>query len=378
VAVEERVAASSDTGGATAPPDIRLEGVTKRFDDVVAVDNLTLDVPHGAFFALLGPSGCGKTTTLRMIGGFEEPTDGTIFLGDRDVTGLPPYRRDVNTVFQSYALFPHLSIYENVAFGLRRRGVGGNDLRQQVTRILELVQLAGFEKRKPRQLSGGQQQRVALARALVNSPRVLLLDEPLGALDLKLRKEMQLFIKALQHDLGITFIHVTHDQEEAMTMADSIAVMNKGHIEQLGSPDQLYEQPATPFVARFLGVSNLLEGEAQGDGTVKLSDGTVVRAPASAGRNGPVAVGIRPEKIRLGTGEENNLTGEVRESAYIGVSTQYIVATSHGPITVYVQNRNTRASAANAGDRVTLSWSPEATFVVDPEEEKRNDGPPVQ
>ena len=378
MAVEERVAASSDTGGATAPPDIRLEGVTKRFDDVVAVDNLTLDVPHGAFFALLGPSGCGKTTTLRMIGGFEEPTDGTIFLGDRDVTGLPPYRRDVNTVFQSYALFPHLSIYENVAFGLRRRGVGGNDLRQQVTRILELVQLAGFEKRKPRQLSGGQQQRVALARALVNSPRVLLLDEPLGALDLKLRKEMQLFIKALQHDLGITFIHVTHDQEEAMTMADSIAVMNKGHIEQLGSPDQLYEQPATPFVARFLGVSNLLEGEAQGDGTVKLSDGTVVRAPASAGRNGPVAVGIRPEKIRLGTGEENSLTGEVRESAYIGVSTQYIVATSHGPITVYVQNTNTRASAANVGDRVTLSWSPEATFVVDPEEEKRNDGPPVQ
>jgi spermidine/putrescine transport system ATP-binding protein len=378
VAVEEGVAASSDTGGATAPPDIRLEGVTKRFDDVVAVDNLTLDVPHGAFFALLGPSGCGKTTTLRMIGGFEEPTDGTIFLGDRDVTGLPPYRRDVNTVFQSYALFPHLSIYENVAFGLRRRGVGGNDLRQQVTRILELVQLAGFEKRKPRQLSGGQQQRVALARALVNSPRVLLLDEPLGALDLKLRKEMQLFIKALQHDLGITFIHVTHDQEEAMTMADSIAVMNKGHIEQLGSPDQLYEQPATGFVARFLGVSNLLEGEAQGDGNVKLSDGTVVRAPAAAGRNGPVAVGIRPEKIRLGTGEENSLTGEVRESAYIGVSTQYIVATSHGPITVYVQNTNTRASAANAGDRVTLSWSPEATFVVDPEEEKRNDGPPVQ
>jgi len=378
VAVEERAAASSDTGGATAPPDVRLEGVTKRFDGVVAVDNLTLNVPHGAFFALLGPSGCGKTTTLRMIGGFEEPTDGTILLGDRDVTGLPPYRRDVNTVFQSYALFPHLSIYENVAFGLRRRGVKGDDLRGQVTRILELVQLAGFDRRKPKQLSGGQQQRVALARALVNSPRVLLLDEPLGALDLKLRKEMQLFIKALQHDLGITFIHVTHDQEEAMTMADSIAVMNKGHIEQLGSPDELYEQPATPFVARFLGVSNLLEGEAQGDGTVKLSDGTVVRAPASAGRKGPVAVGIRPEKIRLGTGEENSLMGEVRESAYIGVSTQYIVATSHGPLTVYVQNTNTRASAANVGDRVTLSWSPEATFVVDPEEEKRNDGPPVQ
>jgi spermidine/putrescine transport system ATP-binding protein len=378
VAVEERVAASSDNGGATAPPDIRLEGVTKRFDDVVAVDDLTLEVPHGAFFALLGPSGCGKTTTLRMIGGFEEPTEGTIFLGDRDVTGLPPYRRDVNTVFQSYALFPHLSIFENVAFGLRRRGVGGQDLRHQVTRILELVQLAGYEKRKPRQLSGGQQQRVALARALVNSPRVLLLDEPLGALDLKLRKEMQLFIKALQHDLGITFIHVTHDQEEAMTMADSIAVMNGGHIEQLGSPDDLYERPATPFVARFLGVSNLLQGEADGDGNVRLKDGTIVRAPASKGRKGPVAVGIRPEKIRLGAGEENSLTGEVQERAYIGVSTQYVVSTSHGPITVYVQNTDANAVAVQAGDQVTVSWSPEATFVVDPEEGKRNDGPTLQ
>jgi spermidine/putrescine transport system ATP-binding protein len=378
VAVEERVGAPRDTGGATAPPDIRLEGVTKRFDDVVAVDNLALEVPHGAFFALLGPSGCGKTTTLRMIGGFEEPTEGTIFLGDRDVTGLPPYRRDVNTVFQSYALFPHLSIFENVAFGLRRRGVGGQDLRHQVTRILELVQLAGYEKRKPRQLSGGQQQRVALARALVNSPRVLLLDEPLGALDLKLRKEMQLFIKALQHDLGITFIHVTHDQEEAMTMADSIAVMNGGHIEQLGSPDDLYERPATPFVARFLGVSNLLQGEADGDGNVRLKDGTIVRAPASKGRKGPVAVGIRPEKIRLGAGEENSLTGEVQERAYIGVSTQYVVSTSHGPITVYVQNTDANAVAVQAGDQVTVSWSPEATFVVDPEEGTRNDGPTLQ
>jgi spermidine/putrescine transport system ATP-binding protein len=378
VAVEERVAASSQTGEATAAPDIRLEGVTKRFDDVVAVDNLMLDVPRGAFFALLGPSGCGKTTTLRMIGGFEEPTEGTIFLGDRDVTGLPPYRRDVNTVFQSYALFPHLSIFENVAFGLRRRGVGGKDLRHQVTRILELVQLAGYEKRKPRQLSGGQQQRVALARALVNSPRVLLLDEPLGALDLKLRKEMQLFIKALQNDLGITFIHVTHDQEEAMTMADSIAVMNLGHIEQLGSPDELYERPVTPFVARFLGVSNLLEGEAQSDGTVRLSDGTVVHAPAAAGRTGAFAVGIRPEKIRLGAGEANSLTGEVQERAYIGVSTQYIVSTSHGPITVYVQNTDANAVAVQPGDQVTLSWSPEATFVVDPEEGKKNDGPALQ
>jgi spermidine/putrescine transport system ATP-binding protein len=370
VAVEERVAAPTGTGEASAASDVRLEAVTKRFDDVVAVDELTLEVPRGAFFALLGPSGCGKTTTLRMIGGFEEPTEGTIFLGDRDVTGLPPYRRDVNTVFQSYALFPHLTIFENVAFGLRRRGVKGNDLRGQVTKILELVQLAGFERRKPRQLSGGQQQRVALARALVNSPRVLLLDEPLGALDLKLRKEMQLFIKALQHDLGITFIHVTHDQEEAMTMADSIAVMNAGHIEQLGSPDELYERPVTPFVARFLGVSNLLEGEADGDGAVRLKDGTVVRAPA-AGQKGAVAIGIRPEKIRLGAGEENRLSGEVSERAYIGVSTQYIVKTTHGPITVYVQNTDQQAVSVQPGDQVTVSWSPDATFVVNPEEERK-------
>jgi spermidine/putrescine transport system ATP-binding protein len=371
MAVDERVEAARDTGGATAPPDVRLDTVTKRFDDVVAVDRLTLEVPRGSFFALLGPSGCGKTTTLRMIGGFEEPTEGVIYLGERDVTGLPPYRRDVNTVFQSYALFPHLSIFENVAFGLRRRGVGGHDLRGQVSKILELVQLAGYERRKPRQLSGGQQQRVALARALVNSPRVLLLDEPLGALDLKLRKEMQLFIKALQHDVGITFIHVTHDQEEAMTMADSIAVMNAGRIEQLGSPDDLYERPATPFVARFLGVSNLLEGTAEGDGAVKLADGTVVRAPGAAGRQGRVAVGIRPEKIRLGAGEHNALTGQVKERAYIGVSTQYIVETAHGRLTVYVQNTDPSAGAVQPGDHVTLTWSPEATFVVDPEEERK-------
>ena len=371
MAVEERqVESPSQAERATAPPDVRLESVTKRFDDVVAVDDVSLEIPRGSFFALLGPSGCGKTTTLRMIGGFEEPTAGTIYLGERDVTGLPPYRRDVNTVFQSYALFPHLSIFENVAFGLRRRGIKGGDLRGQVVKILELVQLAGFERRKPRQLSGGQQQRVALARALVNSPRVLLLDEPLGALDLKLRKEMQLFIKALQHDLGITFIHVTHDQEEAMTMADSIAVMNAGHIEQLGSPDDLYEHPVTPFVARFLGASNLLEGRAEGDDSVRLKDGTVVHAPAAGDRRGPVAVGIRPEKIRLGAREVNSLAGEVRERAYIGVSTQYIVDTSHGAITVYVQNTDPSAGAVQPGDQVTISWSPEATFVVDSEEEK--------
>ncbi|MGH3058408.1 MAG: ABC transporter ATP-binding protein [Gaiellaceae bacterium] len=342
-----------------------MDAVTKRFDDVVAVDGVSLEIPPGSFFALLGPSGCGKTTTLRMIGGFEEPTAGTIYLGDRDVTNLPPYKRDVNTVFQSYALFPHLSIFENVAFGLRRRGVKGADLRGRVTKILDLVQLPGMGPRKPRQLSGGQQQRVALARALVNSPRVLLLDEPLGALDLKLRKEMQLFIKALQHDLGITFVHVTHDQEEAMTMADSIAVMHDGVIEQLGTPTELYESPRTAFVAGFLGISNLLPGTAEGNGIVRLSDGTAVRVPAAAGRSGEVSIGIRPEKVRLGGGEENRLAGEVRESAYIGVSTQYVVDTPAGAIRLYVQNAEPGAGSARPGDQVTVGWSPEATFVVE-------------
>src|SRR5436305_3520958 len=259
MAVEERIQQSLDRAAEpSGTPDVRLDRVTKRFDDVTAVDDLSLEIPHGSFLALLGPSGCGKTTTLRMIGGFEEPTAGAIYLGDNEVSGTPAYKRDVNTVFQSYALFPHLSIFENVAFGLRRKGVGGGDLRKRVEHMLDLVQLGGYGKRRPRPLTGGQQQRVALARALVNSPRVLLLDEPLGALDLKLRKEMQLFIKALQHDLGITFIHVTHDQEEAMTMADRIAVMSNGKIEQLGAPGDLYERPQTPFVASFLGVSNLL------------------------------------------------------------------------------------------------------------------------
>src|SRR4051795_11192582 len=265
MAVEQQIQQSLERAAEpSGTPDVRLDRVTKRFEDVVAVDDLSLEIDRGRFYALLGPSGCGKTTTLRMIGGFEEPTAGAIYLGDREVSGLPAYKRDVNTVFQSYALFPHLSIFENVAFGLRRKGNRGRELEGKVEQILDLVQLGGYGKRKPRQLSGGQQQRVALARALVNSPRVLLLDEPLGALDLKLRKEMQLFIKALQHDVGITFVHVTHDQEEAMTMADQIAVMNKGKIEQLGTPDELYERPKTAFVAGFLGISNLLLGKVAG------------------------------------------------------------------------------------------------------------------
>jgi spermidine/putrescine transport system ATP-binding protein len=354
-------------GTAVAAADIRLEALTKRFDDVVAVDAVDLEIERGSFFALLGPSGCGKTTTLRMIGGFEEPTAGRILLGDRDVSTLPPYKRDVNTVFQSYALFPHLSIFENVAFGLRRKGVRSGALKSQVREMLALVGLADVERRKPSQLSGGQQQRIALARALVNHPRVLLLDEPLGALDLKLRKQMQLELKRIQHEVGITFVHVTHDQEEAMTMADGIAIMNAGRIEQLGTPSELYEQPRTAFVAGFLGVSNLLPGTVTGEGSVRLEDGTTVRVPEAAlrGRSGHVAIGIRPEKIRPDDQEDNVLSGTVSETAYIGVSTQYIVETPTGAVSLYVQNDRPGARTIAPGDRLTLSWEPDSTFVVD-------------
>jgi spermidine/putrescine transport system ATP-binding protein len=283
------------------------------------------------------------------------------------MTGVRPYRRPVNTVFQSYALFPHLDVYENIAFGLREAKVAKAEVRDRVGEAISLVQLEGRERSRPRQLSGGQQQRVALARALVNSPRVLLLDEPLGALDLKLRKEMQLFIKALQHDLGITFIHVTHDQEEAMTMADQIAVMNGGRIEQLGTPTDLYEGPRTAFVAGFLGISNLLPGTVTGPTAVRLDDGSEVRVPegALAGRNGKVAVGVRPEKIRLGHHQENQLTGRLLETAYVGVSTQYVLETKAGNVSVYVQNSEPGVSQAAPTD---ISWSPDSTFVVDPTE----------
>ena len=346
--------------------DIRLEGVTKRFDDVVAVDDLSLDIERGSFFALLGPSGCGKTTTLRMIGGFEEPSAGTIYLGDRDVTGLPSYKRDVNTVFQSYALFPHLSIFDNVAFGLRRKSVRGAELKRRVGEALELVDLTGMERRKPSQLSGGQQQRIALARALVNRTRVLLLDEPLGALDLKLRKQMQLELKGIQHEVELTFVHVTHDQEEAMTMADRIAIMNVGRIEQLGAPAELYEFPRTAFVAGFLGISNLLPGKVAGRGLVRLDEGTEVRVPAEAldGRKDRVAVGVRPEKIRLGpgSGEDNRLAASLLESAYVGVATQYVLQTRAGNVSVYVQNS---APGARQQNPTEISWNPDSTFVVD-------------
>ncbi|MGB2873871.1 MAG: ABC transporter ATP-binding protein [Gaiellaceae bacterium] len=364
MAVESTAEVEQQAQAPRGTADVRLEHITKRFDEVTAVDDVSLEIERGSFFALLGPSGCGKTTTLRMIGGFEEPTAGTIYLGEEPVTGRPPYKRDVNTVFQSYALFPHLTIFENVAFGLRRRGVRSHDLRGRVTEILRLVGLSGMEKRKPRQLSGGQQQRVALARALVNKPRVLLLDEPLGALDLKLRKQMQLELKAIQHDVGITFVHVTHDQEEAMTMADQIAIMNAGRIEQLGAPTELYEGPRTAFVAGFLGISNLLPGIVAGPDVVRLDDGSTVRVPAQAlgGRTGRVAVGVRPEKLRLGHGEENRLTGRLLETAYVGVATQYVLETKAGNVSVYVQNSEPGARLEAPGE---ISWSPDSTFVVD-------------
>ena len=362
------------TATAAATADVRLEKVVKRFDDIVAVDGISVEIPRGAFFALLGPSGCGKTTTLRMIGGFEEPTEGHIYLGDQDVVGLPPYKRDVNTVFQSYALFPHMSIEDNIGFGLERKGVAKGELKGRVAEMIELVGLAGFAKRKPRQLSGGQQQRVALGRALVNHPRVLLLDEPLGALDLKLRKQMQLELKRIQHEVGITFVHVTHDQEEAMTMADTIAVMNQGRVEQLGRPAELYERPATAFVAGFLGASNLLPGTIEGTGAIRLVDGTVVRAQVN-GRAGPVAAGVRPEKITIGAGGgANELPGTVAETAYIGVATQVVVRTAAGTVHVFSQNIDAGGRVPAPGTTVVLSWAPESTFVVDRDKSTTEEG----
>ncbi len=358
---------------ATVSPDVRLVDVVKEFDDVRAVDGVSVEIPSGSFFALLGPSGCGKTTTLRMIGGFEEPTAGQIFLGDGDVVGLPPYRRDVNTVFQSYALFPHMTVFDNVAFGLERKGRReAHSSGSACSRCSSSSTSPAREQRKPKQLSGGQQQRVALARAIVNNPRVLLLDEPLGALDLKLRKQMQLELKRIQHDLGLTFVHVTHDQEEAMTMADTIAVMNRGRIEQLGTPSELYERPRTAFVAGFLGKSNLLAGTVVADGLVRLVDGTEVRGD-TVGLAGDVAAGVRPEKVRLGEGLPNRLTGKVKESAYIGVATEVVVTTASGDLTVFHQNVEAGGVVAAAGK----SRRPElgaGSHVRDPDRHDRTQG----
>ena len=356
----------------TNAADIHLEAVTKRFGEVTAVDDLTLSIPRGAFYALLGPSGCGKTTTLRMVGGFEDPTEGTIYLGGQDVTQLPPYKRDVNTVFQSYALFPHLSVEKNVSFGLERRRTSKDEVRTRVAEALEMVQLADYGKRKPAQLSGGQQQRVALARALVNQPRALLLDEPLGALDLRLRKQLQLELKRIHEDVGLTFVHVTHDQEEAMTMADEIAVMKDGRIEQRGDATELYERPTTEFVANFLGVSNLIDatiaGRPNGAARFQTHDGATIHAPASAARDGAVRVGVRPEKLSIvdeAPADANTLRGRVEVATFLGVSLQYIVRTHGGEaLTVVEQNREGAQRAVGPGAEVVLAWRPEHTFVV--------------
>ncbi|MFG2097338.1 ABC transporter ATP-binding protein [Streptomyces sp. NPDC048612] len=359
--------------------DVRLQGISKTYGSFTAVHPLDLTVPAGSFFALLGASGCGKTTTLRMIAGLEEPTTGTVELSGRDVTVLPPYKRQVNTVFQNYALFPHLDIYENVAFGLRRRGI--KSVKKQVEEMLDLVQLGPMARRKPQQLSGGQQQRVAVARALINHPQVLLLDEPLGALDLKLRRQMQLELKRIQTEVGITFVHVTHDQEEAMTMADTVAVMNGGRVEQLGAPADLYENPATTFVANFLGTSNLIEAEVVETGGEELllkAVDTTLRLPAArcraAARKGEkVLAGIRPEKVSLTHGDDadavadgrNRLSGRIKDAGFIGVSTQYVVEVPGlGELAVYEQNVE-RDGRLVPGADIVLHWSPAHTFGLD-------------
>ncbi len=363
------------------PGNLELVRLTRHFDDFIAVDGIDLVVPGGSFFALLGPSGCGKTTTLRMLAGLEEPTSGQILLGREDITGTRAYQRKVNTVFQSYALFPHLSVLDNVGFGLRQRKIG--DWQRRAMEALELVKLADRAKQRPRQLSGGMQQRVALARAIVNEPDVLLLDEPLGALDLKLRREMQIELKRIQQEVGITFIHVTHDQEEAMTMADTVAVMRAGRLEQIGAPADLYDHPATTFVANFLGQSNLLPLEglsdpggeyitahAYGNGLVveraQLPSGMVLTSQATT-VDKPVHLGIRPEKLRILSPSDpasaNRLGGWVIDASFNGVATTYLVAMPWGQ-ELTVTRPNDGSPRAQRGDEVTLGWDPNQAFVL--------------
>jgi spermidine/putrescine transport system ATP-binding protein len=367
----------------TAPPSagdetydgLRLRGVTKSFGSFHAVTDLDLDIPKGSFFALLGPSGCGKTTTLRMVAGLETPTAGTITLAGQDITYARPYRRPVNTVFQNYALFPHLDIYENVAFGLKRRKVKGID--EKVREMLDLVELENQARKRPAQLSGGQQQRVALARALINEPQVLLLDEPLGALDLKLRRAMQIELKRIQTDVGLTFVHVTHDQEEAMTMADTVAVMNLGVIEQMGAPQDLYENPETTFVANFLGQSNLIEGAIKSRSSdIVVADMNGIDVSIPAGRTHTDGdrgwIGIRPEKVLIGDpGEQLDAPGNsvpggvVTDVSFVGVSTQYLVKMPWGQeLQVFQQNTGHRR-LYRTGESVDLSWRPEYAFLLD-------------
>jgi spermidine/putrescine transport system ATP-binding protein len=365
------------TDAARAVEDLHLQNLTKRFGDFVAVDDLTLTIPAGSFFALLGASGCGKTTTLRMVAGLEDPTEGSIRIGEKDITGLRAFERPVNTVFQSYALFPHLDIFENVAFGLRRRGI--KDVKPAVEQMLDLVELGSLARRKPSQLSGGQQQRVAVARALINRPDVLLLDEPLGALDLKLRRQMQIELKRIQMDVGTTFVHVTHDQEEAMTMADTVAVMNAGRIEQMGHPADIYETPQTVFVANFLGQSNLIEGRrtgTSGEFGVIEAHGLSFMVPSDRCfcSGSDVTLGVRPEKITVLDAVDaeqvpdghNRLEGRVTDVSYTGVSTQYLIDAPWGQELIVFEQNVVVGDRCSVGDPVILHWAPSHTFGLDP------------
>ena len=349
---------------ATASVAVELADVTKRFGEFVAVDDLTLDIHEGEFFSLLGPSGCGKTTTLRMIAGFERVTEGSISVAGEPMQKVPPYRRPVNTVFQSYAIFPHLNVFDNVAFGLRRAKVSKDEVRKRVGEACEMVQLEGFEKRKPAMLSGGQQQRVALARALINRPKVLLLDEPLGALDMKLRKELQIELRNLQHEVGITFIYVTHDQEEALTMSDRIAVMNAGKVQQVADPPTLYERPRNRFVADFIGQTNIFSGAVESVSgekvTLKTAGGMKVEAVTQEGESVEIGseahAAVRPEKLRLGSGGDNTCTAEVEQVVYLGSSTQYITKLPDGEKLVLYQQNAHDSTGSVVGEEVPVTW----------------------
>jgi spermidine/putrescine transport system ATP-binding protein len=363
----------STDGTRTGAPCVVLDSVTKRFGELTAVDAIDLDIAEGEFFTMLGPSGCGKTTTLRMIAGFEEVTEGRLAIDDDDMLGIPPHKRPTNTVFQSYALFPHLSVRENVAFGLRRKGVDKGEIDRRVREELERVGLAAEGNRRPAQLSGGMQQRVALARALVNLPRVLLLDEPLGALDLKLRKGLQVELKKIQREVGITFVYVTHDQEEALTMSDRIAVMNKGRIEQIGDPGDVYDRPTTTFVAGFIGVSNLMPGTVRksgAQGEVELDSGVQVSTQVDGFNPGDRCHAVvRPEKLMIDSedGEQPTVEGMVESSLYLGTSTQLIVQLpGEVRMTVLVPNADEaeRQRLPGGGAKVNLSWSSDHMHVV--------------
>jgi spermidine/putrescine transport system ATP-binding protein len=351
--------------------EVKLIDLVKQFGDVTAVDGINLQMPAGEFFSMLGPSGCGKTTTLRMIAGFEQPTSGEILLDGEDMAYTPPHKRNVNTVFQSYALFPHLSVFDNVAFGLRRQRASKVEIKQRVGEALGMVQMAAYGRRKPSQLSGGQQQRVALARALVLKPAVLLLDEPLGALDAKLRKALQIELKALQQQVGITFIYVTHDQEEALTMSDRIAVMNEGRVEQVAAPRDVYEEPSTTFVADFLGVSNLMSATAHGDSNgrcrVSVGDFDLFAGQGDVGTAGETKIVIRPERIHLESQDstgENRIPGMVERVIYLGNANQVIVRLAHGEVVQALVQNTGQELHYSQGDPVRVNLPPEALRVL--------------